>query len=114
MFRLLIHWLLSAIALMIASAVVPGFDVNGLVTAMGAAVVIGFLNATLGVMLKVITFPFAILTFGIFLLVVNAAMIRLASHIVSGFNVYGWEPALWGALILALLGMAIRSIMKDE
>jgi putative membrane protein len=114
MFRLLIHWLLCAIALMVASSVIPGFYVNGLVTAMGAAVVIGFLNATLGFMLKVITFPFAVLTFGIFLLVVNAAMILLASRIVSGFYVYGWVPAFWGALVLALLGMAIRSIMKDE
>jgi putative membrane protein len=114
MFRLLIHWLLSAIALMLVSRLVPGFEVNGLITAMGAAVVIGFLNATLGFLMKVVTFPFAVLTFGLFLLVINAAMILLASKIVIGFYVYGWVPAFWGAVVLSLLGMVIRAVMKDQ
>src|SRR5262249_49130344 len=79
MFRMLIHWVLSAVSLMLISRAVPGFFVTGMQSAMIAAVVIGFLNATLGFMLKVITFPLAILTFGVFLLFINAAMILLAS-----------------------------------
>ncbi len=114
MFRALIHWLLSAIALMVATNLVPGFYVNDLQSALVAALVIGVLNATLGFVLKVITFPFAIVTFGIFLLVINAAMIMLASKLVSGFIVYGWVPAFWAAVILAVLGMLIRAIMKDQ
>jgi putative membrane protein len=114
MFRALIHWLLSAIALMLVSQFVTGFEVSGLVAAMEAAVVIGFLNATLGFVMKVVTFPFAVLTFGIFLLVINAAMILLASKIVVGFYVTGWVPAFWGAVVMALLGMVIRAAMKDQ
>jgi putative membrane protein len=114
MFRVLIHWLLSAIALLVVANLVPGFYINNLITAMLAAVVIGLLNATLGFLLKVITFPFAVITAGLFLLVINAAMIRLASGIVSGFYVYGWVPAFWGAAVLALLGMVIRMVMKDD
>ena len=114
MFRALIHWLLSAIALMVATKLVPGFYVNDLRAALVAALVIGVLNATLGFVLKVITFPFAIVTFGVFLLVINAAMIMLASKFVSGFIVYGWVPAFWAAVILAVLGMLIRMIMKDQ
>ena len=68
-----------------------------------AAVVIGVLNATLGFVMKVITFPFAILTFGIFLIFINASMILLASKMVSGLTVYGWVPAFWGAVVLAVL-----------
>lgn len=113
MFRLLIQWLLSAIALMIVSRVVPGFYVESLETAMIAAVVIGFLNATLGFLLKLITFPLAIVTFGLFLLVINAGMIMMASRLVGGFDVSGWTPAFWGSVVLSLLSMIIRAFAKD-
>lgn len=114
MFRLLIHWLLSAIALMAVSKLIQGFYVESLGAAMIAAVVIGLLNATLGFLLKLITFPLAILTFGLFLLVINAAMILMASQFVDGFYVYGWGPAFWGAAVLAVLGMLIRFAMKED
>jgi putative membrane protein len=114
MFRALIHWILSAIALMVVANLVPGFYVNDVKSALLAALVIGVLNATIGFFLKVITFPFAILTLGVFLLVINAAMILLASKIVPGFIVYGWIPAFWGGVVLALLGMLIRGLMKDQ
>jgi putative membrane protein len=114
MFRVLIHWLLSAIALMIVTNLIPGFYINNAITAAEAAAVIGLLNATLGFLLKVITFPFAVITAGLFLLIINAAMIRLASGMVGGFYVYGWWPAFWGAVVLSLLGMVIRAVMKDQ
>jgi putative membrane protein len=113
MFRMLVHWVLSAVSLMLISRVVPGFFVTGLQSAMIAAVVIGFLNATLGFMLKVITFPLAILTFGVFLIFINAAMILLASRIVGGFYVYGWTPAFWGAAILSILSLIIRAFSRE-
>jgi len=87
--------------------------VRGLGPALIASVVIGLLNATVGLFLKIITFPLSILTLGLFLLVINGAMILLASAIVPGFHVYGWVPAFWGAVVLALLGMLIRAIRKD-
>jgi putative membrane protein len=114
MFRALIHWILSAIALMVVANLVPGFYVNDLQSALLAALAIGVLNATLGFLLKVITFPFAIMSLGVFLLLINAAMIMLAAKIVPGFIVYGWVPAFWGALVLALLGMIIRALMQDQ
>jgi putative membrane protein len=111
--RLLLQWLLSAIALLIVSHLVPGFHVNGLLPALIAAVVIGLLNATVGLFLKIITIPLSILTLGIFLLVINGVMILLASAVVPGFHVSGFGPAFWGALVLALLGMLIRAVVKD-
>jgi putative membrane protein len=113
MFRMLVHWVLSAISLMLVSRIVPGFFVTGLQSAMIAAVVIGLLNATLGFVLKVITFPIAIVTFGIFLIFINAAMILLASHIVGGFYVYGWHPAFWGAVVLSVLSLVIRAFSTE-
>jgi putative membrane protein len=110
---LLLQWILSAIALLIVSRIVPGFVVRGLAPALIASLVIGLLNATVGLILKIITFPISIITFGIFLLVINGMMIMLASGIVPGFHVRGFVPAFWGAVVLALLGMLIRAIVKE-
>jgi putative membrane protein len=110
---LLVQWLLYAVALMLVSKVVPGFHVAGLWPALIASLVIGLLNATLGLLLKIITFPISILTLGLFLLVINGLMILLASSIVRGFHVNGFVPAFWGAVVLALLGMLIKAIVKD-
>jgi putative membrane protein len=111
--RLILHWILSAIALILVSHLVPGFHVSGLIPALIAAVVIGLLNATVGLFVKIVTLPLTILTLGLFLLVVNGLMILLASAVVPGFHVTGIGPAFWGAVILALLGMLIRAIVKD-
>ena len=113
MLRLLIHWLLSALALIVAARFIPGFEVRSFTTALVASLIIGLLNATLGLVLKIITIPISILTFGLFLLVINALMILAASGLVRGFHVNGIVPALWGAVVLALLGILIRSLLRD-
>jgi putative membrane protein len=114
MLSLLIQWVLYAIALLICSRIVPGFVVVGFWPAMIAALVIGFLNATVGLLLKIVTFPLSILTLGLFLLVINALMILLASGVVRGFHVNGFVPALFGAIVLAILGMAIRALTTQS
>jgi putative membrane protein len=112
MLKLLIHWLLSALTLLVIAHFLHGFIVRGLEPPLIAALVIGLLNATLGLVLKIITFPITIITLGLFLLVINAAMILLASRIVPGFHVLGWIPALWGAVALALVGIAVHAGSK--
>ena len=79
MLRMLLHWVLNAVALLVVSHIVHGFVVSGLASAMIAVVVIGLLNATIGLLLKILTLPLAILTFGIFFLIVNAFILRFAS-----------------------------------
>lgn len=112
MLRLLLHWLLSALALLVTSSLVPGFEVSGLGSALVAAVVIGLLNATVGLVLKVVTFPISIVTLGLFLLVINAIMILVASAVVPGFRVRGFGPAFIGAVVLALLGVLFRYLAR--
>ncbi len=109
---LLLQWILCALALLLVSRIVPGFQVAGLLPALIASLVIGLLNATVGFVLKIITFPLSILTLGIFLLVINGIMIMLASALVPGFMVRGFMPAFWGAVVLALLGMVISAVVK--
>jgi putative membrane protein len=110
---LLLQWVLSAIALILVSKIVPGFHVHGMWPALIASLVIGLLNATVGLFLKIVTFPLSILTLGLFLLVINGVMILVAAAVVPGFRVQGFAPAFWGAVILALLGMVIRAILRD-
>jgi putative membrane protein len=108
MIQLLVRWLISAVLLLVVSRLVPGFEVDSLRSALIAAFVIGLVNATLGLFLKIVTFPLTLLTLGLFLLVINAMMLLFASHFVRGFVVHGFLPAFWGALLLALLGMVTR------
>ena len=104
MLKLLLHWLLSAVALLLVSQLVPGFHVRGLGPALVAALVIGLLNATLGLLLKIITFPLSILTLGLFLLVINGAMLKLVALFLHGFIVHGWIPAILIGMIAAKCG----------
>lgn len=114
MLRMLVNWLLSAILLLVVSRVVPGFVVATFGAALIAAVVIGFVNATLGLVLKVLTFPLSMLTFGIFLLVINALMLLLSAKFVPGFAIRGFAPAFWAAVLLAILHMLLRWIMPKK
>ncbi|MGA7859433.1 MAG: phage holin family protein [Terracidiphilus sp.] len=113
MFRFLIHWLLTAIALMIVCRLVTGYQVEGTQSALEAAVAIGLLNGILGYALKTIRFPFAIIAFSLFMVLINAAAIMLASQMVGGFTVFGWDPALWGAAILSSIGFIVRAVSKE-
>lgn len=108
MMRLLVHWIISALLLLIVSRVVPGFAVSGFRSALIAALVLGLVNATLGLFLKILTFPFTIITFGVFLLIINALMLWFTSHLVRGFSVQGFKPAFWGALLLSVLQLLMR------
>jgi putative membrane protein len=112
--RMLIHWLLSALSIWIVSRLVPGFSVSGPMAALIAAVVIGFVNATLGLFLKIITFPLTLLTLGLFWLVINAVMIELASAIVPGFHVATFGAAFWGAIVMSLVNMALKWLVLPE
>ncbi len=77
--KLLAHWILSALSLLLVAKIVPGFAVSGLGTALIAAVVIGLVNSTLGLILKILTLPITVVTFGLFLLVINALMLKLSA-----------------------------------
>ena len=103
MLRMLLHWILNAVALLIVAHVVQGFEIDGWVSALIAVVVIGLLNATFGLLLKVITLPLGILSFGLFFLVINALMLKFASALVPGFRVQTFWAAFLGALVLAVV-----------
>src|ERR1700756_3579516 len=111
MLILIVNWFLSALSLIIVAHIIPGFEIRGFGTALIAVIVIALINATIGFILKILTFPITILTFGLFLLVINAVMLKFASLFVSGFIIRGFIPAFLGAIVLALVNMALRYLV---
>ncbi len=107
----LLHWVLSALALLIVGRVVPGFQVDSFGTALLAAAVLGLVNATLGVVLQLLALPLTVLTFGAFHFVVMALLIWIATAVVPGFHVSGFFPAFFGAIVLAIVSAVLRSLV---
>ena len=110
---MLVNWLLSALSLVIVAHVIRGFQISGFVAALIAAIVIGFVNGTLGFVLKIITFPLSIVTLGLFWLVINALMLKVAAAFVPGFRIVGFLPAFFGAIVLSLVNMLLRALVGD-
>jgi putative membrane protein len=112
--RLLLHWILSAVAVWIIAHFVPGIYVSGPVAALIAALVIGLINATLGLLLKILTFPLTILTLGLFWFVINALMLELAAALVPGFYVRNFIAALIGAVMLSLVSSVLQWLVMPS
>lgn len=111
MMDLVTNWFLIALSIIIVAHVIPGFRVVSFGTALVAAIVIGLINSTLGLLLKIVTFPLTIVTFGLFLFVINALMLRFASYLVSGFVVESFLPAFLGAIVLSIVHSVLYNLV---
>jgi putative membrane protein len=103
--------LVTAVAALIVSYLLPGVNINDSVTAMLLAVVLALLNGIVKPILIVLTIPITILTLGLFLLVINILIIKWAAAIVPGFTVKGWWSALLFSLLLSLATAFIESLI---
>ena len=113
----MLHFLLRAVfaafGLAIASRLVPGVTYDAPMTLFLAALLLGVVNALLRPLLVILTLPITVLTFGLFLLVINAAMILLVSRILPGFQVAGFIPGLLVAIITGLTSWAGTLLLGD-
>ena len=100
---ILLHWLIITLAIMVSAYLLPGVKIAGFVPALAAAVVLGLLNLVLKPILVLLTLPINILTLGLFTLVINAAIIMLATKIVPGFTVENWWWAILFGIVLGLV-----------
>ena len=105
------HLILTAVLLLLVSNLVRGVYVQDFGSALVGALVLGFVNAVVRPLMVLLTLPFTILTFGFFLLVVNALMLWLMAALVSGIRVQGFGPALLGSLVLTLLNLAVEHLI---
>jgi len=119
--RILLHWLITAAALLVAVAIVPGIDVagRGLVAVGVTAAVLGLVNAFLRPVLRVLGCGFIVVTLGLFLLAINAFTLWLAARIAEGvfhqgFHVNGFWPALLGGIIVSVVSWLLWMMFPGE
>lgn len=101
--KFLISLLLSAVAVLAAAYLVPGVQIDGFVTALIVAVVLGLVNATIGYLLKLLTAPLNWLTLGLVSLIINVLMVLLVDSLIAGFSISGFWMAAIFALVLAII-----------
>lgn len=104
----LAHLVVSAALLLLVTNSIDGIEIRGAVSALLAVFVLGLVNALVRPFALVLTFPITVLTFGLFLLVLNGAMLKLAAAVVPGFRIEGWMPAIWTSLLLSLINLLIE------
>lgn len=106
--------IVSALAVIITAYVLPGVNINSVITGIIVAAVLSLLNTLVKPILIVLTIPITIFTLGLFLLVINACIILLTSRIVTGFEVDGFWPALFFSIILSLVTSIFNGLARKK
>ena len=104
MLGFVLRLLIGALGLWLASELVPGIAVHGAWTLLGAALLLGIVNAVVRPLLVIFTLPITVLTLGLFLLVINAATLGLVAWMLDNFTIAGFWPALLGAIVVSVTG----------
>jgi putative membrane protein len=111
---LVVRWLVCAVALYLTDLIVPGIQIESISALLFAAAAIGVLNAIVRPVILFVTLPLNILTLGLFTLVINAAMLKLASDVVRGFDVSGLLAAFEGWLLLSFFTFIINVLIGEH
>jgi putative membrane protein len=109
-----IRWLILGFSISAAAYLMDGIHVSGVMSAFAAAAMLGILNAVFRPIALIITLPINILSFGLFTFIINAAMLKMASSLIPGFDVTGFWTAVFGALFISLVSFAINLFISDR
>lgn len=110
----LIRLILNALALLIVSTVIPGIEVRGLFSALAAAFFLGVVNAVVRPVILILTLPLTIITLGLFIPLLNAALLKLISFMIPGFEVHGFWSAVFGAILISLISGLLNLFINDR
>lgn len=109
---ILLKWLIATAAIIITGLVIPGITVANIWTALWLALFLGLLNVTLKPLLIFLTLPINIVTLGLFVFVINAAIVLLASTVIKGFQVEGFLAALLFSIVLSIISYLLNLLIK--
>ena len=107
----LIRWLIVAFGLWVAEQILPGIEIADVPTLLLAAALLGFVNAFVRPLLVILTLPLTLVTLGIFLLIINGAMLELVAWLLPKVHVASFGDAFLGALIVSITGWAASSLI---
>jgi putative membrane protein len=111
---LIIRWLILTSAIIAASYLIDGIRISGFFSAFFTAAVLGILNVLFRPVLLILTLPINILTLGLFTFVINALLLKMASGIIPGFDVYGFWSAIFGSLVISGVNWILSSFIKGH
>ena len=111
---ILLRWVILAGAIMVASYLLEGIEIKGFFPALGAAAMLGILNAFLRPVLSSLTLPINILSLGLFTFVINALMLKMVSAVIPGFDVHGFWTAVLGSLIITLVNWLLNAFINER
>ena len=111
---LMIRWITVTFAIAIAAYLLDGIEVSGFLSAFFAAAMLGILNAIFRPIALVLTLPINVLTLGFFTFVINAAMLKMASALIPGFEVHGFWTAIFGSLIISVVSFAMNTLISEK
>ncbi|MDO9528565.1 MAG: phage holin family protein [Syntrophales bacterium] len=111
---LFIRWLILTAAIIFASYIMDGIHVSDFLSAFFAAAILGILNAFFRPILIILTLPINILSLGLFTFVINALLLKMASGVISGFDVHGFWSAVFGSLIISLVSWLLSSFINEQ
>ena len=109
-----IRWLTLTIAIMMASYMMDGIVVRGFFSALGAAAILGILNAFLRPIALILTLPINVLTLGLFTFAINAVMLKMTAAVIGGLEVHGFWTAVLGSLIISLVSWALSVFISEK
>ncbi|MEJ2660206.1 MAG: phage holin family protein [Desulfobacteraceae bacterium] len=109
-----LRWLSLTGAILFASYMLDGIQVSGFMSALGAAAILGILNAFFRPIALILTLPINILSLGLFTFVINALMLKMASGVINGFEVRGFWPAVFGALVISLVSWLLNIFISER
>lgn len=112
--KLLIGWLLNALALLAVAYLVPGIHVSSFTYALIAAAIIGLANILIKPILLILTLPVTILTLGLFIFVINGLLFWLAGYVLKGFDVNTIMAGIIGAIVYSIISWALSAIVPDK
>jgi len=111
---LLVRWLVLTVAIVFSSYLISGIQVSGFFSALFAAAILGILNVFFRPILIILTLPINILTLGLFTFVINALILKMASGVISGFEVHGFWSAVFGALVISAFNWILNSLINER
>jgi putative membrane protein len=111
---ILIRWLILTAAILAAAYLVDGIVVSGFWAAFFAAAILGILNVLFKPLLIILTLPVNILTLGLFTVVINAVLLKMASALITGFDIHGSWPAVFGAVIISVVNWLLSTLISDR
>jgi putative membrane protein len=111
---LIIRFVITGVAVFLASHIIPGIRMETVGAGIAAALVLALLNAIVRPVLYVLSLPFIVLTLGLFVIIINAVLLQFVDWLIDGFDVLGFWAGFWGALVISIVSSVLNLVVSEQ